>query len=313
MSCHRLPILAAMAAVGMLSSFVWAAPGYQFSNFGGISNTRHNMTQSTAAGGINIFMDGSRNDYGEVCVYCHTPHGAQTIVRMPLWNRTIKATTYTTYDQLGTSTLNSTVSQPGNSSLTCLSCHDGQTAMDSIINMPGSGMGLGSQTTTQNTVFLNSWSGGSSSTNHQGFNSNNNTMGDGAGSQGCLVCHSTTGGLPGGANGDAADFTLFLIGTDLTNDHPIGVTFPINSGPGTDWNSPSGTKGTSRFFDTNANGKMDKEDPRTYNGLVECASCHDPHGVPNTANGNVFNPTFLRVANNNEGAGSALCLTCHNK
>ena len=42
---------------------------------------------------------------------------------------------------------------------------------------------------------------------------------------------------------------------------------------------------------------------------VECGSCHDPHGVPSGGNGSAFLPTFLRVTN----AGSAVCLTCHNK
>lgn len=42
---------------------------------------------------------------------------------------------------------------------------------------------------------------------------------------------------------------------------------------------------------------------------VECASCHDPHGVgPGPGgSGNPFNRTFLRVAN----GASALCLACH--
>lgn len=34
-----------------------------------------------------IFTDFTRNDYGEVCVYCHTPHGANTTTAVPLWNR----------------------------------------------------------------------------------------------------------------------------------------------------------------------------------------------------------------------------------
>ena len=101
----------------------------------------------------------------------------------------------------------------------------------------------------------------------------------------------------------------FYIGTDLTNDHPVGVTFPAATGSGTDWNTPGGTKDTSLYFDVNSNTKMDKDEIRIYSGQVECASCHDPHGVPDPANGNIFKPTFLRVAN----TGSALCLTCHSK
>jgi cytochrome c553 len=66
---------------------------------------------------------------------------------------------------------------------------------------------------------------------------------------------------------------------------------------------------------------------------VECASCHDSHGVPSAGAGSRFNPSFLRV-NNGIGEGmnydgntpttagisgivsdgaSALCQTCHAK
>ena len=48
-------------------------------------------------------MDTQRNNYGEVCVYCHTPHGANRTLAAPLWNRTNVATTYQTYNLLNTS------------------------------------------------------------------------------------------------------------------------------------------------------------------------------------------------------------------
>jgi predicted CXXCH cytochrome family protein len=103
----------------------------------------------------------------------------------------------------------------------------------------------------------------------------------------------------------------------LRNDHPVGVTFPTNSGPGTDFNKPEGRTGTASFFDVagpnNTEGRMDKGEIRLYttgNKLqVECASCHDPHGVPSGGSGSMFFPTFLRMSND----GSRLCLTCHTK
>ncbi len=289
----------------------------RFTNIGSIANTRHNMTQNTA-GGIQINMDRYRNEYGEICVYCHTPHGANNTIAAPLWNRTIKATNYQTYNELGTTSLTQPVSTPGPASRSCLSCHDGQTAIDSIINMPGSGMGLLSQQTTQSLSFLNAWSppmggGVTDAIRHMGLNSTDSTytggyvLGDGKGNQGCLTCHSETGTLPSGL----ADFTLYNIGTDLRNDHPIGITFPAPPGsPHPDWNMPAGVKGSSNYFDENGNGKMEKDEIRTYDGKVECASCHDPHGVPSAGLGTVFNKTFLRKENAN---GSAVCLTCHNK
>jgi len=337
-ACRVGQVLLAMVASISLISISWAAvlPApptkfTKFSNIGSIANTRHNLTQSTAfdSGGypIGAFMNSSRNDYGEVCVYCHTPHGANNFIAAPLWNRTIKPTVYTTYADLGTTTLTQVLTQPGPASLTCLSCHDGQTAIDSIINMPGSGMGLLSQQTSQNTTFLNTWPvGGGGPINHMGLNSTNNVNGNGQGNAfisypcgnpscptinqavGCLTCHSDVGS--GAAAGTIADFRLFNIGTDLRNDHPIGVTFPALNGLGTDWNTPAATQGASTYFESIANGRMDKQEIRTYDGKVECASCHDPHGVPSAGTGSVFNKTFLRKQNTD---GSAVCLTCHNK
>ena len=282
------------------------------SNFGGITNTRHNMTQSylTAIPG---WMSISRNDYGEVCVYCHTPHGANTNVAAPLWNRTIKETTYNTYDKLGTSTASQTYSQPGAGSLPCLSCHDGQVAIDSIINMPGSGRYDASQGTAQNSGFLDSWPGGPGESFYGGHGNLNNSAAAMNEYGSCMSCHSV--------NGNQNDpnyiptFDVFYIGTDLRNDHPVGVTFPTTTGVGTDWRTPTGAKTvnglTTKFFDENGNTFMDKGDIRLYNTgegpEVECASCHDPHGV--TGSGGLFNKTFLRK----ENTGSAVCLTCHIK
>ena len=317
-----------MAIFGTLTTFAWAIERpTEFSNRDSVVNTRHDLTQNAIMIKYNAPsnslpynpMAAVRNQYNlESCVYCHTPHGANSAVAAPLWNRTIKATTYTTYN---TPSLTQPVSQPGINSLTCLSCHDGQTAIDSIINMPIPGYYLASQATTQNTAFLDSWRGlgyGTGTLNHMGLNSNNNIQGGTFPDAGCFSCHSDPALADDGngyvdANGDwiggYSNFSVALIGTDLTNDHPVGVTFPAVNGPGTDWNTPGGVKGSSLYFDMNGNGKMDKAEVRTYDGRVECASCHDPHGVPSAGPGSMFKPTFLRVDN----AGSALCLTCHAK
>lgn len=275
----------------------------KFSNTGTISNTRHNMMQRQATGGpISVFMDNVRNDYWEVCVYCHTPHGANPNPALPLWNRTIVSTVYTTYNQGGSATLTQEVSQPGANSLTCLSCHDGQTAIDSVINMPGSGRYLASQATSQDNDFLNTWTragqGGGGPPSAFPTPHHNNMVE-------CMQCHAD-----GGAAAGATSFGAFVLGTDLRNDHPIGVVFPTAS---PDFFQPSGTAPRAKYFDTNTNGHMDKEDIRIYqngsNYQVECATCHDPHGVPSGDAGTKFNGTFLRKTND----ASKVCFTCHNK
>lgn len=299
-------LLSGLLVLGGLATTPVRADGdvpTKFSNIGGVGNTRHNLSQRQVSGGgpAGTTMDSYRNDYQEVCVYCHTPHGASGTVAAPLWNRTMKVTTYQTYDLLNTGGLTQPVSQPGVNSLTCLSCHDGQTAVDSIINMPGSGRYLQSQETSENVTFLNGWnnSRGPDATVHMKLASTE-----------CLACHSGSAG-PLGAN--ATDFTAFVVGTDLRNDHPVGIRFPLSAGPGTDFNDPPRKDVRLAYFDDNGNQRADAAEIRLYNTgegyEVECASCHDPHGVPSSGTGSVINPTFLRVSN----VGSAVCRTCHAK
>jgi len=276
----------------------------KFSNRNTVGNTRHNLTQRQVSGGgpSGVTMDSSRNDYEEVCVYCHTPHGANRTVNAPLWNRTMKVNTYQTYDLLNTAGITQPVTAPGIASLTCLSCHDGTTAVDSIINMPGSGRYSAAQETAENTSFLNSeWNNrrGPDASAHAGLSLS-----------GCLACH-TPG--PEIFKAGATDFSVFAIGTDLRNDHPVGIRYPVVAGAGTDFKDPPRKEARLAYFDTNGNAHADPNEIRLYNSgdgyEVECASCHDPHGVPSSGPGSVFNATFLRVSN----AGSAVCLSCHTK
>lgn len=292
-------------------------------NTDSVAQTRHNLTMSylPPISGGGAIMDNARNNYVEVCVYCHTPHGASGQISAPLWNRTINTSAYQIYDK--PRTLNRPIGQPGPNSLTCLSCHDGTISIDSIINMPGSGGYNRAQETSVNPAFLDTWNSGNSAAVHA-------TMGPTPGNdQQCTFCH---------ANGQPAEnfaFEVFVIGTDLRDDHPIGIQFPTAFDAGVDYNEPNllytTTSGASmRVFDFNGNGYPDKEEPRLYDTgdgpEVECASCHDPHGVPSGSAGTMFNPSFLRVnngvqvtaANPNNGqivsnTGSALCLTCHAK
>ena len=275
----------------------------KFTNQGGIINTRHNMTQSTIGSGASN-MNPYRNDYGEVCVYCHTPHGASSVVNLPLWNRTVLANSYVTYDTLGTSSLTSNVSQPGINSLACLSCHDGTLGVDSIINMPGSGGYNSAQQTVQSDAFLDLWTNptGADATVHIGLNGVNEA-------EGCLACHSADAGIVGAG---ATDFQIFAIGLDLTNDHPVGIDMPVAS-LGIDFNVPSGVRSDIRWYDLDGDNRPDTNEIRFYDSgagpRVECGSCHDPHGVSPSGFGGTINASFLRVANNS----SQVCMTCHVK
>lgn len=285
---------------------VWADgwnPNSKATNRDSVANTRHNLTQRWAD--WEVWMDGYRNDYNEVCVYCHTPHSASAQMgNAPLWNRTKPSGAYTLYS--ANTTLGRPVTQPGTASLTCLSCHDGTVAVDSIINMPNSGGYSSAQQTSVNIAFLDSWSGAGPTGNHAVLY--NSPVND------CNRCHSPAM-FP-----NMTDSIAFNIGTDLRNDHPVGILYPTDFSGVTDFNQPNAElAGKAWYFDINGDGQMDAREVRMYDTgegyEVECASCHDPHGVPSAGPGSTFIPSFLRVANSATwgGSPSKLCLTCHVK
>ena len=121
-----LTVLAGTAAVMFLVAASASAQGG-----GGILGTKHNLSTS-GTGAIHV-----TTGTAEVCVFCHTPHGADTSVSAPLWNRAINTTGYTMYSS---DTLDATMdTQPTGVSLACLSCHDGTIAFDALRNLPGPG------------------------------------------------------------------------------------------------------------------------------------------------------------------------------
>jgi len=70
----------------------------------------------------------------QVCVFCHTPHGANTEIAAPLWNRALSTATYTpTYTSTSIEASAAELAAgPGGSSKLCLSCHDGTMAIDKV-------------------------------------------------------------------------------------------------------------------------------------------------------------------------------------
>lgn len=154
----------------------------------------------------------------EICIFCHTPHNAlKNGPSGDLWNHADSTQQFTFFD-------GSTTGTPNQASLSCLSCHDGVTGVDS-------------------------YGGTSGSTN-----------------------------IPSSSSA--------YVGTDLQNDHPIGIAYPPTGGS---YNALAAAQTAGiKFF----GGGTDQ---------VECASCHNPHKGA-TAN------YFLRIDN----SASALCLACHN-
>lgn len=268
----------------------------------GIAATKHNLGSGPGLAGRNQV---SAADTAEICVFCHTPHGASTDAPAPLWNKRLGTNgapagggSYTTYDTLQTPSLDGTVAPVGSVSMACLSCHDGTQAMDNIINAPGSG---GYDTT-------------------------------GGGADGRTY---TWSGSSVNAAGRLTSASVAMLDTNLSNDHPIGIQYCGGglSGSGqtiqgtckdTDFKAPKTDVINSRqvfWVDTGGAGMQRTDLPlyvrndanSTLGPLVECASCHDPHVSKDqagpTGTNQVAGDTFLRISN----ASSAVCTACHVK
>lgn len=225
---------------------------------GGVQGSKHDLSRAGGAIGV--------------CAFCHTPHMASSVSGVkPLWNRSLQAFgTYTMYDSPTMSSHPGAGSVPSTVSLMCLGCHDGINS--TAAETPGK----------SKHTLLNI--GGSQYTFTAGDPASNPDP-----NVDCTKCHDAL---------DERRFSLIMGwtwsegsgifvkdlvgGINLTDDHPISVTYPA----------------TSQFI-TASGGKVDILP--LYNNKVECASCHDPH---NTTFG-----LFLRKSN----SGSQLCLTCHNK
>lgn len=99
---------------------------------GSISGSPHDLS-------ANALLSSATADNGEICVYCHTPHAANTAFSgAPLWNKATPSGTFTMYGSTIAGTATDAV--PASPSLACLSCHDGVSSIDSIVNAPGSGL-----------------------------------------------------------------------------------------------------------------------------------------------------------------------------
>jgi predicted CXXCH cytochrome family protein len=87
-----------------------------------VVDTAHNLS-ATGPGALRAVSE------QEVCVFCHTPHGAAPV--QPLWNRLAAAAPYTVYTS---SALDARPDQPTGASKLCLSCHDGTIALGSVLS-----------------------------------------------------------------------------------------------------------------------------------------------------------------------------------
>lgn len=242
----------------------------------------------------------------QVCVFCHTPHGANSKIRpnmyivngttlsymnnspaqggppMYLWNQALtNATGYTLYTS---STMSAFSNEIRIYSLMCLSCHDGVGAMNVMSNPPQ--LQDGDDIAPQD---------GYPDEGNETIPDNEDQMGDTAPSgvrdANIGERYSSYGGSDDGI-------------TKLANDHPISIDYTpthpdvTSSNPGL-YSPSSGSIGGLRLFRNAFTGQ--------YSSL-ECSTCHDVH---NQGDPDDPSSTFPFLAKSNQNSG--LCLTCHRK
>ncbi|MBI5234496.1 MAG: hypothetical protein HY880_09090 [Deltaproteobacteria bacterium] len=280
---------------------------------GGIALSRHNVGAYGKHFRTSAVSNSSSLGTTEICVFCHTPHHGTT--NAPLWNKGQQTTTYTAYGSTigGTNITNSSI---GAATLACLSCHDGVNTFDTLVNAPGKG--------------------------NNGSNSASSLSGV---DMGWIFIED------GDTKSDYMTSWRLNVGTDLTNDHPVSVTYsdtkaslrPTNTniaeldmedayadttlsgGHALVANAGADALGTHSDNKWSIKGQIDDGTATIAdllrNGKVECSSCHDPHFKNlswteaeytwSTTDETEGDGLFLRRVGGNSLSG--VCRTCHNK
>ena len=272
-------ILALFIFSGLIAGQVGSADDIDTRRTSDISSTLHNLSTS-GPGSVKSQPGGS----SQVCVFCHTPHGATVdgSVAAPLWNKQYSSATYTKYDS---ESIQATIDDnPGGSSKLCLSCHDGTLAIGQVNVLEGS--------TNQNISIQGTQGGGEMPLGTDGYTRNLGT--DLTNDHPISLVYDTALA--------SADGELFNPSNDV-------------DGQG----AQVGLRGSSAVLEQP---RFILEGSNDANAKLQCTSCHDPHLVGAAEDASI-NIKFLRTnrfqRNTHPTDGTfaedtdILCLGCHEK
>jgi len=272
----------------------------------GVAGSKHDMSvfylNTKFTGGAELSSNPFRFETEQVCVFCHTPHNANTAMRedtywngstfttngtspndqpIMLWNRDVGSAATVEMRLYASSSMQSATGQVWTYSLMCLSCHDGVSAINVLHRNPS------------DYPF-----GGA--------------IDPGPDNPGGLTRFGDVLNLPaniGGRNPTSDDGI-----THLEDDHPISINYSTakDNDPGLIAENPAGYVQDERI-------RLFPVPGLAGRGLgaskvaMECSTCHDVHNEgspdPGAPADVALKYPFLAVTT----AGSYLCRQCHNK
>ncbi|MBF0283570.1 MAG: hypothetical protein HQL51_03830 [Magnetococcales bacterium] len=269
----------------LAAGMVWLlwSPSAGAGRISDIRRTKHNLSSINYTANYTYNRTVRAINEDQLCVFCHTPHGATNAVGAPLWNRKLSNATYTTYNS---SSIQASVSElaqgPGGTSKLCLSCHDGTVAIGAVNVFAG-----------QQNVTLN------------------------------MTGTDADGTMPAGPHGNTTGFTRDLgvdLSNDHPISFTYNSTVAQADG---ELREPPYTSGADLIVGNRTAGVSPKPVLPLDNSQLQCSTCHDPHiRDPQEEISSNVSIKFLRLNRfqKTEPSGSSfspnndiLCLACHDK
>ncbi len=277
---RRLVSLLILCLLVALSALMTVRP-VDAAKISDVRNTKHNLSATSFGSGVTDTRTVKATSETQICVFCHTPHGAETIQQAPLWNR--KLSTATTYVPYTSSSIDANATEmanaPGGTSKLCLSCHDGTMALGNV-----------------------------------------NVL-NGKANQTIPMTGTATGGLMPPGSGATTGFTRNLgVNLTNDHPISFTYDSALATADGELRTPPTTSTLLNRIVGTRVVGGVKPKLPLEA-GQMQCATCHDPHlRETDASKGNAkflrlnrFQENLGPTGGDFNEANDIICLACHSK